>query len=130
MLNIHFSQRYFLYSGAVDMRKGFDALCGVVRDGFKMEPMSGDIFIFVCGRRNKIKLLQWQGDGFAIYYKRLEKGTFEVLQNACNSPQLISAQQVMLMMEGIKFSSVKKHVRYYRKFVDNSPMKNANTARA
>ena len=59
------------------MRKGYDGLCGVVREQFKLNPLSGDVFIFLNRYRNRIKLLHWQGDGFAVYSKRLEKGTFE-----------------------------------------------------
>jgi transposase len=112
MLNISTSQRYFIYSGLTDMRKGFDSLCGLVREEFKMNPMSGYVFIFLSRKKNKIKLLQWQGDGFAIYYKRLEKGTFELPLNTEESSALISSQKLMLIMEGIKLSSIKKHKRY------------------
>ena len=52
------------------MRKGFNGLCGLVRNEFLQNPLSGDIFIFINRPRNRIKLLHWQGDGFAIYYKR------------------------------------------------------------
>lgn len=112
MLSISSAQRYFIYSDLADMRKGFDSLCGVVRQEFKMNPLSGDVFIFLSRSKNKIKLLQWQRDGFAIYYKRLEKGTFELPMNIEGSSALISSQQLMLIMEGIKLSSIKKHRRY------------------
>ena len=112
MLNISSAQRYFIYSDLADMRKGFDSLCGVVREEFKMNPLSGDVFIFLSRTKNKIKFLQWQRDGFAIYYKRLEKGTFELPENTNGSNASVSAQQLTLIMEGIKLSSVKKHKRY------------------
>ncbi|MEO5776083.1 MAG: IS66 family insertion sequence element accessory protein TnpB [Flavobacterium sp.] len=112
MLSISSSQRYFFYSGLTDMRKGFDSLCGLVRSEFKMNPLSGDVFIFLSRTKNKIKLLQWQRDGFAIYYKRLERGAFELPLNDEGSAGIISSQQLMLIMEGIKLSSVKKHKRY------------------
>lgn len=112
MLSISSSQRYFIYSDLADMRKGFDSLSGLVRSEFKMNPLSGDVFVFLSRSRNKIKLLQWQRDGFAIYYKRLEKGTFELPLNIQGSSALITSQQLMLIMEGIKLSSIKKHKRY------------------
>lgn len=117
MLSISTSQRYFLYSGLTDMRKGFDSLCGLVREEFKMNPLSGDVFIFISRTKNKIKLLQWQSDGFAIYYKRLERGSFEFPEKMCESPFKITSQQLMLIMEGIKLSSVKKLKRYEQKAV-------------
>ena len=113
MLSLNTQQRYFLFGSVVDMRKGFDSLCGVVRNEFKMDPLSGDVFIFLSRTKTKIKLLQWQGDGFAIYYKRLEKGTFEHVENTTQSAALISSQQLMLIMEGIQLSSIKKRERYH-----------------
>ena len=113
MLSINNQQRYFLFGNVVDMRKGFDSLCGIVRSEFKMDPLSGDVFIFLSRTKTKIKLLQWQGDGFAVYYKRLEKGTFESIENTSGKVMLISAQQLMLIMEGIQLSSIKKRVRYH-----------------
>lgn len=112
MLSISASQRYFVYSGLTDMRKGFDSLCGLVREEFKMNPQSGDVFIFFSKTRNKIKLLQWQNDGFAIYYKRLERGCFELPETMSESSFKITSQQLMLIMEGIRLSSVKKLKRY------------------
>jgi transposase len=112
MLTITSAQRYFFYSGQTDMRKGFDCLCGLVRSEFKMNPMSGDVFIFVSRTRTRIKLLQWQRDGFAIYYKRLEKGAFEIPLIGENHVATVSSQQLMLIMEGIRLSSIKKHKRY------------------
>lgn len=67
-----------MYGKGADMRKGFNGLCGLVRNEFLQNPLSGDVFIFINRPRNRIKLLHWQGDGFAIYYKRLEKGTYEM----------------------------------------------------
>jgi len=112
MLSISSAQRYFIYRDLTDMRKGFDSLSGLVRSEFKMNPLSGDVFIFLSRSRNKIKLLQWQRDGFAIYYKRLEKGRFELPEKIEGSCAVISSQKLMLIMEGIKLSSVKKHKRY------------------
>ena len=120
MLSINNQQRYFLFGSVVDMRKGFDSLCGIVISAFKMDPLSGDVFIFLSRTKTKIKLLQWQQDGFAIYYKRLEKGTFEHIGNESNSVSLISAQQLMLIMEGIQLSSIKKRVRYHHLDVNKS----------
>ena len=112
MLSIAGSQRYYFYSGLTDMRKGFDSLCGLVRSEFKMNPLSGDVFIFVSRTKNKIKLLHLQGDGFVIFYKRLEKGCFEIPVIDNHHTARISAQQLMLIKEGIKLSSIKKHKRY------------------
>lgn len=130
MLSISASQRYFIYSGLTDMRKGFDSLCGLVRDEFKMDPLSGDVFIFLSRTKNRIKLLQFQGDGFAVYYKRLEKGTFEIPKFNAQSTVFLSSGQLLLIMEGIQLSSVKKRPRYEHHFVSKMPMNNAVSAYA
>ena len=78
MLHLSEQGRYFLFRHAVDMRKSFHGLAAVVTGNMKKDVLNGDIFIFISKRRQAIKLLQFQGDGFAIYYKLLEKGTFEL----------------------------------------------------
>lgn len=129
MLSITSAQRYFLYAGKADMRKGFDSLCGIVREEFKMDPLCGDVFIFLSRTRTRIKFLQWQGDGYAMYFKRLEKGSFEMPGDlrALSTVQL-SSSQLHLIMEGILLSSVKKRTRYAHSIVGNSPMKNASAS--
>ena len=125
MLLLSSAQRYFIYAGKTDMRKGFDSLCGIVRDEFKMNPLSGDVFVFLSRTRNRIKFLQWQGDGFALYFKRLEKGTFEMPSDfGALSTAQVSSSQLGLIMEGILLSSVKKRTRYENTIVGNSPMRN------
>lgn len=128
MLSISSAQRYFFYSGKTDMRKGFDSLCGLVQSEFKMNPLSGDVFIFLSRSKNRIKFLQWQGDGYAVYYKRLEKGTFEMPKINASSTLLISYQQLLLIMEGIFLSSIKKRTRYEYTFVDKKSMKSMYSA--
>jgi transposase len=123
MFNISKAYRYFMYGRRADMRKGFNGLCGLVRNEFLQNPLSGDVFIFINRPRNRIKLLHWQGDGFAIYYKRLEKGTYEMPEiNSTSASIELDAQQLLLIMEGISLLSVKKRRRYTQHFVDKKPM--------
>lgn len=104
---------YFLYLGFTDMRKGIDSLVGIVNNELGKDPLTGDLFIFINRRKRQIKMLHWQGDGFAIFYKRLEKGTYEFpRENNTDNKQKISAATLHLMLEGIKLSSVKKRKRY------------------
>jgi transposase len=113
MLALSKAQRYFVYRKGADMRKGFYGLCGLVRSEFLQNPLSGDVFIFFNYRRNRIKHLHWQGDGFAVFYKRLERGTYElpVFSSETNSAE-ISSQQLLLILEGISLLSIKRRVRY------------------
>ena len=117
-MNILFSDRYryFIYRSSCDMRKGYDGLSGLVRNEWKKDPLSGDVFIFLSKQRNKIKLLHWQNDGFVIYSKRLEKGTFELPKD--NSIE-ITAQQLQFILDGIYLSSIKKRMRYEHTNVSN-----------
>lgn len=95
------------------MRKGFDGLCGAVRNEFAMDPLGGDVFIFISKRKDRIKLLQWQSDGFAIFSKRLEKGTYEMPEISAQTPGAeIPSQDLLLILEGIKLSSILKKPRY------------------
>ena len=77
MLHLGTSCQYYLYNDNTDMRKGFDSLCGIISSQMQLEIMGGAIFIFFNKKRNQVKLLLWEGDGLSIYYKRLEKGTYE-----------------------------------------------------
>ena len=99
------------------MRKGIDSLCGLVRSELRKNPLLGDAFIFINRRRNQIKLLHWQGDGFAVFYKRLESGTYELPVSDKKALEITSGE-LHLILDGIQLSSVKKRPRYERHFVD------------
>ena len=89
------------------MRKGFDGLSGVVRQGMGKDPLCGDVFLFLNRRRNQIKLLLWERDGFSIYHKRLERGTYELPLHEGNSAELRS-DELMLDLQGIVLKSVRR----------------------
>lgn len=113
MLHIHNATTYYWYSGAADMRKGFDALCGIIQQQMHADVLKGGVFIFVNRKRNQIKLLTWEGDGLAIYYKRLEKGVYELpLISPDNTSATIDAVQLQLILQGIVLGSVTKKLRY------------------
>jgi len=112
MLSFSSSQRYFIYGPATDMRKGFAGLSGLVREHMNHELLSGDVFIFINRRRDRIKLLMWDVTGFALYYKQLERGTFErPLLDQSGSRELNWSDLVMLL-EGIESRSIKRRKRY------------------
>lgn len=111
MLSFSSRQRYFLYRGATDMRKGFNGLSGLVREHISHELLSGDVFIFLNKRRDRVKLLVWDRNGFIVWYKVLEKGTFE-LPAAENDTLEMSWTDIQLFLEGIEIKSVKRRKRY------------------
>ena len=76
MLGLGAATRIYLATGRTDMRKGFEGLYGLVRDRLLCEPLSGHVFLFCNGQRNRVKLLFWDGSGLWVCAKRLEKGRF------------------------------------------------------
>lgn len=112
MLAISNSFKYYFFDGFTDMRKGFDSLAGIVLSHMGCFTLEHCIFIFTNKKRNQIKLLLWEGDGFSIYYKRLERGAFEVPKKNSNDNFSISAVQLQLILNGIKLSEVKYKTRF------------------
>lgn len=95
------------------MRKGFDSLSGIVMQQMQLNVLSGDVFIFLNKKRNQVKLLLFEGDGFAMYYKRLEKGTYEIPAGGNETGSLvISSEQLQLILQGISLRHVRKRKRY------------------
>ena len=95
------------------MRKSFDGLCGLVREGLSKDPLGGDVFIFFNARRNQTKLLVWESDGFAIWYKRLEKGTFELpAVSEMGSVTELRSDEILLILKGISLQSVRRRKRF------------------
>src|SRR5256885_1728059 len=113
MLHLSPSCRYYLYAGNADMRKGFDSLSGIISSQMQLNALDGSIFIFINKKHNQVKLLLWEGDGFAMYYKRLEKGTYELpVYSDENSSALVSSEELQLILQGISLKSVRKRKRY------------------
>lgn len=94
------------------MRKGAYSLSGVVRNEMKMDALSGDVFIFIGKRANKIKLLQWDSDGFALYEKGLERGSFERPAAVGSAHVSINAQQLQYILQGVILRSVQRRKRF------------------
>lgn len=103
---------YYLCTVQADMRKGIDALSGIVTNELQKNPLTGDLFIFINRRKNQLKMLHWQGDGYAVFYKRLEKGTYEFPKG-----NTITSEQLLFLLQGVVLKSVKKHARYTHQIV-------------
>lgn len=104
---------FHLYNQPTDMRKSFDALSGLVRNNLGFNPTGGEVFIFINKTRDKVKLLHWQGSGYLLYYKRLEKGTFEIPRyDACVGSISLSYAQMVMIMDGLSIKNLQKRVRY------------------
>ena len=112
MLHLSTGCRYFYYNGTADMRKGAYSLSGLVRNQMNQDVLSGDVFIFIGKRGNKIKLLQWDTDGFALYEKGLERGSFERPAGNSNTHYNITAQQLQYILQGVVLKSIQHRKRF------------------
>lgn len=100
MLSLTAATRIYLYRPPCDMRKSFDGLCGIIRSELNQDPLSGSLFVFCNRRRTMVKLLYWDSDGLAIWYKRLEKGSFS-LPHMHNMDGWIDRRSLSLLLEGV-----------------------------
>lgn len=112
MLPISSQSRFFLYVQPADMRKSFDSLQGIVNNHLNRDALSGEVYIFINKRRDRIKLLVWDGNGFWLLYKRLEKGRFQALSPAHERGVSISYETLVMLLEGIDITSIKRRSRY------------------
>ncbi len=107
------ANRYYLYLGVTDMRKSFDGLCGVVQDELQRNPFSGEVFLFINKKGDKLKLLKWEPGGFVLYYKRLEEGTFSFpVVNEQKQCYEMRWTDFIMMVEGIDWQKVERKKRY------------------
>ena len=115
--------RVFACLEPTDMRKSFDGLCGLVEQHLQQNVESGQLFLFFNRRRDRVKILQFVGDGTLILYKRLERGTFEMPRivptsaasdGAAARSVEMRASDLALLLEGIDLSSVRRRKRWRR----------------
>lgn len=106
--------RIFLCTEDTDMRKSFDALCGTIRAAMHLDPLSGGLFVFKNKRADRIKVVYWDTDGFAMWYKVLQKGTFQFpdLRNFSSAGIEIDSAMLGLILQGIDLSSIRRRTRY------------------
>jgi transposase len=106
--------RIYIAVDPVDMRKGFDGLAAVVRESLRRDPMSGELFVFLNGCRDRVKILYWDRYGWVIFYKRLERGTFKLPAR----PHLgqtsieLDAAELSLLLEGIDLAGARRRERW------------------
>jgi transposase len=113
MLALSPSATIYFCTKPTDMRKGFDGLLALVKDHLHQDPFAGGLYAFVNRRRDRLKLLAWEGDGLAIYYRRLEQGTYQFPVVDSSKPSLVlSATDLSLILCGIDLLSVKRRKRY------------------
>jgi transposase len=115
MLSIPGQVKIFLAVEPADMRQGFDRLAARVSQTLQADPLSGHLFVFRNRRADRLKLLYWDGDGYAVWYKRLESGTFRFPAAVAGQARLtISAADWAMLLDGVDLASVRRGKRYRR----------------
>ena len=121
MLSLPLPVRIFLCTRHADLRKSFDGLAHMVREFLGADPLSGHLFVFRNKRGDRLKLLYWDSDGLAIWYKRLEQGSFRfpAVTGAGHGLEIRAADLTMIL-DGVDLESVKRQRRYRRPQTANS----------
>lgn len=114
MLSLPPSTRVFVATKPADMRKSFDGLFALVRDFLGEDPLSGHLFVFRNRVGDRLKILWWDRDGLAIWYKRLEEGTFRFPSTDGVARLEMSATDLQLVLQGIDPAKVKRSKRYQK----------------
>ena len=116
MIYLPASVRVYLCLTACDMRKSFDGLHQLVREQLELDAFGGHLFVFGSRRRDRIKILYWDRDGFATWSKRLEEGTYAMplAESADERRREITAQELGALLSGIDLNQAKRRKRYQR----------------
>jgi transposase len=113
VLSLPPSVRIWMSMGPADMRRSFDGLSALVRDVLGQDPLSGHLFVFRNRRGDRLKILWWDRDGFALWYKRLESGTFSLPPGTPGARHVsVTASQLSLILDGIDPATVRRKKRY------------------
>ena len=115
MFGLGAATRIYVAVGATDMRKGFEGLFGLVKERLGLSPLSGHLFLFANGRRNRLKVLYWDGTGLWICSKRLERGRFSwPAEGDENGKVQLSYEELALLVGGIELGRTRRKNWYRR----------------
>jgi transposase len=115
MLSLPLPVRIFVCTQPADMRRSFDGLAQMVREFLGSDPLSGHLFVFRSKRGDRLKLLYWDSDGLAIWYKRLEKGCFRFPAPSGDGHGVeLRAAELTMLLDGVDLESVQRRQRYRR----------------
>jgi transposase len=115
MIHLPASVRVYLCLSPCDMRKSFDSLHALVREQLQLDAFAGHLFVFVSRRRDRLKILYWDRDGFALWSKRLEEGTYAVpWADGDELRREITAQELGALLSGIDLRQAERRKRYRR----------------
>ena len=120
MMGLTTTMRIFVCTQPADMRRSFDGLSGMAQNIMKQDPLSGALFVFRNRNRDRLKIMYWDKDGLAIWYKRLEKGSFQLPTDMMAKDEKpasaeISTEELSMLLGGIDLANVKRRKRYQSK---------------
>jgi transposase len=115
MIHLPACVRVYLCLSPCDMRRSFDGLHALVRDHLRLDPFAGHLYLFANKRRDRLKILYWDRDGFAIWAKRLEEGSYAIPCGAPGAPGFeITVEELGALLSGIDLSNATRRKRYRR----------------
>lgn len=117
MLNRTFVDQVYLATGSTDLRKSIDGLAVIVQEGFQLDPFTSSLFVFCNRKRDKLKILHWEHNGFWLYYRRLENGVFQWPTDTENQSLTISQRQLNWLLDGLPLHHNDAHQKSSSKFV-------------
>ena len=121
MIHLPASVRVYLCTSPCDMRRSFDGLHSMVTGAMQLDAFGGHLFVFANRRKDRVKILYWDRDGFAVWAKRLEEGTYAMPFGKDNeSRREITAQELGALLSGIDLGVAKRRKRYQRKCTETS----------
>jgi transposase len=100
------ADQIYIACGCTDMRKSIDGLASIVQQNFKLNPFQNSLFLFCGHKRDRLKALYWEGDGFVLLYKRLESGSFQWPRDA-DEVKRITAHEFRWLLEGLSINQPK-----------------------
>ena len=115
MIALPASVRVYLATSPCDMRRSFDGLQALVAGSLQLDPFAGHLFVFGNRRRDRLKILYWDRDGFAVWAKRLEQGTYALPFEESGGPQReLTAAELGALLSGIDLRQARRRKRYQR----------------
>jgi transposase len=116
MIHLPSSVRVYLCLAPCDMRRSFDGLHALVRDHLELDAFAGHLYLFFSRRKDRLKILYWDRDGFALWAKRLEEGSFAVPDSEADARCIeMTSEELAALLSGIDFSQAARRRRYRRK---------------
>ncbi len=114
MIMLPSAVRIFLCTRPTDLRKSFDGLTGLVQECFGQDALTGHLFLFLNRRRDRIKILYFDRDGLAIWYKRLEAGSYQIPQTDGQDSVELQPAQLAMLLSGIDLRTARQRKRFQR----------------